>query len=89
MTEQQAIDALISSGIHAQVRDWSLGRSIFAGVGEFEHRGIHGYNHAKYIYLKDAAWHVLDCNVTDQNFATLEQAVSHTIVTLGALAKSE
>ena len=87
MTEQQAIDALIASGIHAHVRDWSLGRSIFAGVGEFEHRGIHGYTHVRYIYPKGEAWHVLDCNVTEQGFATLEQAVSYTISALSSFAQ--
>jgi hypothetical protein len=88
MTEQQAIDALISAGIHARIREWSLGRSIFAGVGEFNHRDIHGYAHARYIYLKDEVWHVLDCNVNDHVCANLEQAVSHTINSLSSLVNA-
>jgi len=82
MDEADAIQRLRATGFHARTRDWSLGHSIFVGLGSSCDSGITLYRHARYIYQEGDVWHVIDCVKADDTFPSLEGAVDHTIAAL-------
>jgi len=82
MNEMEAIEKLKSAGFHAQTRDWSLGHSIFVGLGPFHREAVAGWRHSRYIYRMESTWCVIDCVQKVDSFLSLEEAVEHVMAAL-------
>ena len=86
-TREEAVEYLRAQGLHAEKRDWALGKTISVGTGRIEAAGITGYTRAMYIAPKESGWVSFELDwerPEDEQQVTLEQACVRVVETLTA-----
>jgi hypothetical protein len=86
-TREEAVEYLRAQGLHAEKRDWALGKTIFARTGRSEAAGITVYARAMYIAPKGDSWVSLELDwgrPEDEHQVTLGQACARVVEILTA-----
>lgn len=90
-TREEAVEYLRVRGLHAETRDWVMGKTIFAAIAKSEAHGITVYARAMYIVAKENGWSSLELDKPrpeDELEVTLEQACMRVVDILSASSNS-
>jgi hypothetical protein len=86
-TRAEAVEYLRSRGLHAEERDWVLGKTIAVATGATEVDGITAFSRAMYLVPKDHAWSCFELDrprPEDELRISLEEACDRAVKVLTA-----
>ena len=90
-TREEAVEYLRARGLHAETRDWVMGKTIVAATAKSEAHGITVYARAMYIIPKENGWSSVELDrprPEDESEVTLKQACMRVADILSAYSNS-